>query len=112
VAGEVARITVDRTSPEDIQQRQIIVSLGEGSRAQLMFGESMTREIAPGHHVLKVHNTLVRKTLKFDAGPGDHVRFLVANRASRWMFGFLVVMGVAPLYLTVERIDEPAASHP
>ncbi len=46
--------------------------------------------------------------MAFDVAPGEHVQFLVSNQASRWMFGFLVVMGVAPLNLIVERL--PAAS--
>lgn len=83
------------------------MTIDDGPRSQLMYGESMTREIPPGRHALKAHNTLVRKTVDFEADPGEHVRFQIANRASRWMFGFLVVMGVAPLYLTVERIPEP-----
>jgi hypothetical protein len=102
-----ARVTVARTSPDDVGQRQVIVRVDDGPRAQLMYGESVTWDVTPGRHELKAHNTLVRKTVEFDAETGAHVRFAVANRASKWMFGFLVVMGVAPLYLTVERVDRP-----
>jgi hypothetical protein len=102
-----ARVTIMRTSPDDVGQRQVIVSVDDGPRAQLMYGESTTWDVTSGHHVLKAHNTLVRKTIEFDAGPGEQIQFAVANRASKWMFGFLVVMGVAPLYLTLERVDQP-----
>jgi len=102
-----ARVTVARTSPDDVGQRQVIVSVDDGPRAQLLYGESIGWDVTPGRHVLKAHNTLVRKTIEFEAGPGEPIRFAVANRASKWMFGFLVVMGVAPLYLTVERVDQP-----
>ena len=110
-APSPTRVIITRTSPDDVGQRQVIVSIDDGPRAQLMFGETTSWEVVPGRHVLKAHNTLVRKTIEFDAGTGEEVRFAVANRASRWMFGFLVVMGVAPLYLTVERV-EPAQSKP
>ena len=100
-----ARVVISRTSPDDVGQRQVIVSVDDGPRAQLMFGESASWDVAPGRHVLKAHNTLVRKTVEFDVATGEEISFAVANRASRWMFGFLVVMGVAPLYLTVERVD-------
>ena len=34
---------------------------------------------------------------------GEHVEFWIVNRASRMALGFLALMGVAPVYLTVER---------
>ena len=101
-----ARVTVFRTSPDDVGQRQVILSVDDEKRAQLMHGESVTWEVAPGKHVLKAHNTLVRKSIEFDTASGETIQFAVANRASRWMFGFLVVMGVAPLYLTLERVEK------
>jgi hypothetical protein len=53
---------------------------------------------------------LIWKRVPFTAAPGEHVRFGVANRASRLTLGFLSLMGVAPLYLTIERIvTDPAA---
>ena len=107
------RVTIARTSPKDVQQRQVIVTIDDGDKLQLLFGESATLEIAPGAHVLKAHNTLVRRQMAFDVAPGEHVQFLVSNQASRWMFGFLVVMGVAPLNLIVERLPAaPAISKP
>jgi hypothetical protein len=98
-----ARVTIDRLSPDDVQQRQVIISIGDDWRAQLMYGESASHEIAPGSYVLKAHNTLVRRKIQFDAKPGEHVKFRVANLASRWALPFLTVMGVAPLNLTLER---------
>ena len=107
VSDSPARITIDRTSPDDVQQRQVIVSIGDGWRAQLMFGESASHDLAPGRYVLKAHNTLVRRKIEFDAKPGEHVRFVVANRATKWALPFLTVMGVAPLTLTLERAPGP-----
>ena len=106
-----ARVTVDRTSPDDIQQRQVIVSIGDNWRTQLMYGESASHEFAPGTYVLKAHNTLVRRKIEFEAKPGEHVRFVVANRASRWALPFLTVMGVAPLTLTLERAPSAPSDH-
>jgi len=98
-----AQITVARTADTDIQQRQVIVSVDDGPKATLLFGESVTWSLPPGDHVLKANNTLVWKKVSFAARPGDHVEFTIANRAGRWTLGFLSLMGVAPLYLTVER---------
>lgn len=104
------RITIARTSPTDIQQRQVIVSIGETLKATLAFGDSVTWDIPAGSHVLKSNNTLVWKKHEFTAAAGDHVQFMVANRASRFTLGFLALLGVAPLSLFVEqRPSTPAA---
>ena len=98
-----ARITIARTSRADIGQRQVIVSVDEGPKRTLVFGESATFEIAPGEHTIKANNTLVWKRVSFAAAPGEHVQFEIANRATRFTLGFLSLIGVAPLYLTIER---------
>ena len=105
--NQTAHVTIACTSPKDVQQRQVIATIDDGQKVQLLFGETVTLDVAPGAHVLKVHNTLVRRQMAFEARPG--VRFVVSNQAKGWMFGFLVVMGVAPLNLIVERVTEPEA---
>jgi hypothetical protein len=42
---------------------------------------SLTREVAPGRHVLKVHDTMVGETMEFDVADGEHVPFATASRA-------------------------------
>lgn len=98
-----ARLTVSRNLPIDVQQRQIFVSLDGQPFATLVYGQAKTREIAPGPHQLRTHNTLVWKTLAFDAAPGQDIAFDVANRGGKWLLGALAVIGVGPLFLVVER---------
>jgi hypothetical protein len=81
----------------------VIVSVDRGPRATLVFGESATFDVPPGEHALKANNTLVWKIVRFTAAPGEHVEFIIANRATRFTLGFLSLIGVAPLYLTIER---------
>ena len=76
-----ARLTVARTSPDDVGQRQIVLTLDSQPLATLLAGESVTRDISAGSHRLRAHNTLVWKTVDFDAAPGEHVRFSTVNRA-------------------------------
>jgi len=99
-----ARLVVARTLANDVGQRQVYVSLDGEDLATLLFGQSITRDIAPGPHRLKLNNTLVRKSIDFTASPGEQVEFRLANRAGRFAMPFLALMGVAPLYLTVERV--------
>jgi hypothetical protein len=99
----VSRVTIRRTSPTDVGQRQVVVRLDDGDQTTLMFGDSFTRDLQPGDHVLHAHNTLVWKRVRFTTAPDEHVEFLVVNRSSRFTLGFLSLMGVAPLFLSIER---------
>lgn len=104
-----ARLTVERRSPDDVRTRQVVLSLDGERFATLLFGERATREVRTGHHVLRAHNTLVWKTVEFDAQPGEHVRFSIVNRAGLGSMALLALFGVGPLYVTLERLpgDRP-----
>jgi len=99
----VARLTVVRDLPEDVRQRQIFISLDGERWATLVFGQSATREIPPGPHRIRAHNTLVWKTRTFEAQPGEQVAFDVANRPGRGFLSAMAVLGVGPLFLTFDR---------
>jgi hypothetical protein len=79
-----------------------VTSLDGEPLGTLLFGESVTREIPPGTHRLRAHNTLFWKTREFQAVAGAHVRFNVVNRAGLGSFSLLGLFGAAPLYLTLE----------
>jgi hypothetical protein len=102
-----AHITIARTADADVRQRQVIVAVDHGPKARLVFGESVTFDVPPGAHTLRANNTLIWKSVPFTAAAGEHVEFVVANRATRFMLGFLSIVGVAPLYLTIERRPKP-----
>jgi hypothetical protein len=107
-SAEPARLTIERTSPEDVRTRQVVVSLDGEPLATLLFGERAARDISPGRHRLRAHNTLVWKTVEFDAAPNEQVRFSAVNRAGLGSMALLALFGVGPLYVTLERV--PAAS--
>jgi hypothetical protein len=96
-------VTIARTDPADAQQRQILVRIDRGPTATLLFGDRIHVDVSPGPHVLSVNNTLFWKRLAFDAQPGEPLQFAVINRSGRFALGFLTIMGVAPLFLSVER---------
>jgi hypothetical protein len=101
-----SRVTVSRTSPTDVQQRQMIVKLDDESFATLLYGETVTREVEPGHHRLNVDNTWVWKTVEFDLAPGEHIKFRVINRAGRFTWWMVALLGAGPMYVTIEREQE------
>ncbi len=100
---EPARITVLRQSPDDVKTRQLVVSIDGSSVATLLYGESVTREFEPGLHRLRVHNTLVWKTVHVELSAGEHARFTAVNRAGFGTYSMLGLLGVGPLYVTVVR---------
>ena len=104
------QITIHRTSSLDEQTRQIICALDGKRFGQVLYGETLTCEIAPGSHVLRVHNTLVWKTLTFDVEPGGLVHFTVWNKALVGYFAMLAFLGACPLGLGVVagHPDDPA----
>lgn len=104
-----ATITVSRTSPDDIGLREVFASLDGDSIAILAHGESVTRTVAAGEHEIRVHNTLIRKRMTLRLEAGEHAQLLAVNRAGRWTFSILALLGAGPVYLTLERTDKPQA---
>jgi len=99
-----ASVTVTRTSEDDFKQRQLVIYLDGEKLGDVMFGESISRDIRPGPHALRVSNTLVWKTVAFDVKPGEQVRFQAINRPGKLTYPMLVMIGVGPLYVTIKRM--------
>jgi len=95
-------VTISRTHPTDVGERQIIVRLDGGDATRLNFGDTVTGEVQPGRHHLRVHNTLFWKNLHFSVEPGEHLEFIVINTGRWWTWGVAGVLGSAPLFLTVQ----------
>lgn len=103
-SATAARLTVERTSPDDVGTRQVVLTLDSEPLATLLFGDRVSREIAPGHHRLRAHNTLAWKTIEFDAKPGEHVKFSTVNRAGMGSGALVALLGVGPLFVTLEQL--------
>ena len=108
MAGPTAIITITRCSAEDVQHRQVFVSVDGQSFASQLYGESHTGEVPAGPHRLRAHNTLVWKTLNLDLQPGEHAHFRVVNRPGFGSYTLLGLLGAGPIYLTFERDDRPS----
>ena len=102
-ASRVAQLTVTRTSPEDVQQRQIILKLDGQKIATLMYGQSKTLEIGPGAHTLVFDNTWKKRKVEFEANAGEHVRFKVINLLGTFGWILATSLGAAPMRLEVVR---------
>lgn len=103
VLDSPATITITRRSPNDVKQRHIFVSLDGETIAELAYGQTISREVPPGPHVLRAHNTLVWKTLNCELASGEHAHFIVVNRPGFATWAMLSLLGTGPIYLTFER---------
>jgi hypothetical protein len=101
--NDVATITISRQSREDVPFREIFVSVDGEQIAILAHGETVSHELPAGPHRIRAHNTLFWKTHDVVLQPGEHARFTAINRAGWGSFGWLMILGAAPLYLTFER---------
>jgi predicted NUDIX family NTP pyrophosphohydrolase len=100
------RITVTRSSADDVGFREIYVSLDGKRMAMLESGQSVTCVVDAGRHRCRAHNTLFSKTHEFELGSGEHKRFRAVNRAGWGTFSLLFVLGAGILYLTFEPEEE------
>jgi hypothetical protein len=103
--ADQATLTVERTSPADMQERELYVSVDKGPNAILRFGDSVTLPLEPGHHRLRVHNTLSRRYAEFDAAPGEAIRFRAANVRGKGFELLAMFFGIAPMHTELERLE-------
>jgi hypothetical protein len=100
-----ASVTVTRTSESDFKSRQLIVWIDEQRVATLLWGDSITAELQPGPHRVRVSNTLVWKTIAFELAPGEQVFFEAINRTGVATYLLLTILGAGPLYVTLRRMN-------
>jgi hypothetical protein len=108
-ATHAGSVTVVRKSPEDMQERELYVAIDGERRGILRYGDSLTVPVGPGHHQLRVHNTISRRYAEFDVTNGDQVCFRAANVRGKGFAMLAMFFGIAPMHTVLERDDcDPA----
>lgn len=97
-------VTTTRTSQDDVGTRQLIVRIDGKRVATLLWGDSVTCELEPGRHQLRVSNTLVWKTVEFTLEPGDQLFFEAINHLGPGSVLMTMILGAGPLYVTLRRM--------
>jgi hypothetical protein len=103
-----SHLTISRHSPEDVQNRPVIIKLNGERIATLMYGQSVSREIEPGRHSLLIDNTWEKKKLEFELFPGSDASFQVINKAGRLTNFMVALIGSGPLYVEIRRDSPPS----
>jgi hypothetical protein len=107
-AGEAllpAAVTITRTSKDDFGSRQLEVSIDGEHVATLLFGDAIRRELPPGPHRLRIHNTLVWKTVDFTLAAQEQIFFEAVNKAGPGTYLMTLVVGIGPLYVDIKRMS-------
>jgi hypothetical protein len=110
--GASATLTVTRQSPEDMQERELYVSVDGQRRGILRFGDSLEVPLSAGHHRLRVHNTISRRYAEFDVGDGERIRFRAANVRGKGFAMLAMFFGIAPMYTILEPDNGSRSEHP
>jgi hypothetical protein len=98
-------LEIVRDHPQDIQDRPVYLWVdGEKWEGVLRYGTTFTRELPPGRHKLKVHNTLFGNTVEFDAAAGETVRYRCENGLTGGGMVMVLMMGVAYLKVRLIRL--------
>jgi len=99
------QLEIVRNHPQDIQDRPVYLWVdGEKWDGVLRYGTTFTRELPPGRHTVKVHNTLFGHTVEFDAAGGETVRFRCENGLTGGGMVMVLMMGVAYLRVRLTRM--------
>ena len=99
----IATLTVSRRGAGDIGHREVFASLDGHEFASLRHGDAVTREVPPGNHRLRIHNTMFWKTVDVGLAAGEHAEFSALNRAGWGTYGIATFLGAGPVYLDVSR---------
>ena len=98
-----ATLTVNRNSPNDAQQREILVTLDGEKIAELLYGQMISKQIPAGRHTLLVDNTWNRETVSFNAAENEQITFLAQNRSSSFAQFLLMIFGAGPIRVSLHR---------
>jgi hypothetical protein len=101
-----ATVTITRDAPNDFSDRQIYVWVDEEACGKIKYGESIVREVEPGRHQVRVFNTLLSRTLAFDASPGEQIRLKCGTGmpGGGWSWLMMVFLHVTYLRVWLERV--------
>ncbi|MGC1483549.1 MAG: hypothetical protein WA789_07145 [Candidatus Acidiferrum sp.] len=102
-AAAQGTITIRRKSPDDVQQRQIIVKLDGEKVGELFYGDTISVPASAGHHRLQVDNTWNWKTVELDVAGGEHLKFQTMSRAGRLTWFLVSMLGAGPIYVSIKR---------
>ena len=102
---QTATITVIRDTADDVQDRWVRIFIDDAPEEILRYGETLTRELSPGTHRIKGHNTLSSDTIQVTLTAGQHLRIRCHNRVARGGVLMMLTTGFAFITVTLEVLE-------
>jgi hypothetical protein len=93
-----AVVEVFRDTPHDIQDRWVRIFIDDQPEEILRYGETLRRELTPGRHRIKAHNTLSHDTIHVDVAAGQRLRVRCHNHFARG--GIIMMLTIGFSFIT------------
>jgi hypothetical protein len=104
-APATATIEIFRDTPDDIQDRWVRLYIDDSPAEILRYGETFRRELTPGRHRIRAHNTLSTDTLELDIAAGETVRIRCHNHFTRGGPLMMLTIGFAFIRVKLEAVS-------
>lgn len=72
----------------------------------LRYGETFRRQVTPGPHRIKAHNTLSNDTIEVDLAPGETTRIRCHNHFARGGILMMLTIGFAFIKVRLEVLPD------
>ena len=98
-------VEIVRDTAEDVQDRWVRIFIDDEPEQILRYGETLRREIPPGAHRIKAHNTLSSDTIEIDVPPGQTLRIRCHNHFAKGGILMMLAIGFAFIKVRLEVLD-------
>jgi hypothetical protein len=99
-----ATVEIFRDTQDDVQDRWVRLFVDDDPAEILRYGETFRRQLAPGRHRLKAHNTLSKDVIEFEATPGQTIRIRCHNHFARGGMLMMLTIGFAFIKVRLEIV--------
>jgi hypothetical protein len=100
-----ATVEIVRDTSDDVQDRWVRLFVDDDPPEIVRYGETFRRELSPGRHRIKAHNTLSSDTIEVDLAPGQRVRIRCHNHFARGGVLTMLTMGFAYIRVRLEVLQ-------
>lgn len=97
-----ATIEIFRDTREDVQDRWVRLFIDDEPAEILRYGETYRRELAPGRHRIKAHNTLSNHAIDVELAAGETLRIRCHNHFAKGGILMMLTIGFAFIKVRLE----------
>ena len=102
--SSAATVEIFRDTHDDVQDRWVRLYIDEQPAEILRYGETLRRQLTPGGHRIKAHNTLSQDVIEFEAVAGETIRVRCHNHFARGGILMMLTIGFAFIKVRLEII--------